>query len=563
MASKQCKNDVDSFCFICGEFIKVRSKKFALLTNLKLCEAYEAYFNLKISNQNENWVPHFACVSCKNTLEAWYRGENRHMKFAMPRIWREPSDHVHDCYFCMVNPSKRRSGKNAEKIFYPDLPSTSSPIPHDENLPVPARSGLDSFEVQASQSSTGSSAPLTNTDGSDFMTKSQSFGPHFISSSEFNDLVRDLNLSKNKAEILGSRLKQWNLLEDGVKITDQRERHKTFSCFFTKEAGICYCNNVTDLFNEIGIPFVASDWRLFIDSSSKSLKAVLLHNGNELPSLPLAHSVLLKESYDSVKIILEKLKYTEYQWSVIGDFKMVGFLMGMQGGYTKYPCHLCLWDSRADSVHYQQRKWPDRVEFQIGKHNVKSEPIVKPQSILMPPLHIKLGIMKQFVKALDPSSKAFEYLRGFFPKLSEAKVKGGIFVGPQIKQIMKSDDFTKLLNAREKPAWESFKAVVDGFLGNHRAINYAELIEKMLESFKVMSCRMSHKLHMLHSHLDEFKDNMGAYSEEQGERFHQDVMDFERRYQGQYNENMMGDYIWGLVRESSYEHKRNTKNIHF
>ncbi|KAF2889653.1 hypothetical protein ILUMI_16520 [Ignelater luminosus] len=48
---------------------------------------------------------------------------------------------------------------------------------------------------------------------------------------------------------------------------------------------------------------------------------------------------------------------------------------------------------------------------------------------------------------------------------------------------------------------------------------------------------MSHKLHMLHSHLDEFKDNMGVHSEEQGERFHQDVMDFERRYQGQYNES--------------------------
>ncbi|KAF2901795.1 hypothetical protein ILUMI_04391 [Ignelater luminosus] len=77
--------------------------------------------------------------------------------------------------------------------------------------------------------------------------------------------------------------------------------------------------------------------------------------------------------------------------------------------------------------------------------------------------------------------------------------------------------------------------VVDGFLGNNRADNYKELIETMLKSFKIMGCRMSHKLHMLHSHLDEFKDNMGAYSEEHGERFHQDVMDFERRYQGQYD----------------------------
>ena len=69
----------------------------------------------------------------------------------------------------------------------------------------------------------------------------------------------------------------------------------------------------------------------------------------------------------------------------------------------------------------------------------------------------------------------------------------------------------------------------------------------MLESFKIMGCRISHKLHMQHAHLDQFKDNLSAYSVEQEERFHQDVMDFERRYQGQYNENMMGDYIWGLI----------------
>ena len=51
----------------------------------------------------------------------------------------------------------------------------------------------------------------------------------------------------------------------------------------------------------------------------------------------------------------------------------------------------------------------------------------------MPPLHIILGLMKQFVKARDQNSEAFEYLKGFFPKLSEAKVKAGIFVGPHIK----------------------------------------------------------------------------------------------------------------------------------
>ncbi|XP_017488063.1 PREDICTED: uncharacterized protein LOC108376372 [Rhagoletis zephyria] len=165
---------------------------------------------------------------------------------------------------------------------------------------------------------------------------------------------------------------------------------------------------------------------------------------------------------------------------------------------------------------------------------------------LMPPLHIKLGLIKQFVKALDKNSSAFKYLQDLFPKLSEAKVTAGIFVGPQIKKIFESEEFPKKLTRVEKAAWMSFMSVVQGFLGNHKAANYVELVESLVENYGKMGCRMSLKLHILDAHLDKFKENMGAYSEEQGERFHQDIMEFERRYQGQYNENMMGDYIWGL-----------------
>ena len=65
-----------------------------------------------------------------------------------------------------------------------------------------------------------------------------------------------------------------------------------------------------------------------------------------------------------------------------------------------------------------------------------------------------------------------------------------------------------------------------------------------------MGCKMSLKVHILDVHLDEFKKNMGACSEEQGKRFHQDILDFERRYQGQYNERKVGEYIWGLFCKS-------------
>ncbi|KAG8226103.1 hypothetical protein J437_LFUL006732 [Ladona fulva] len=43
------------------------------------------------------------------------RGEKRVLKFAIQRIWQEPTDHSNDCYFCVVDPNYR-TGKNAFAI---------------------------------------------------------------------------------------------------------------------------------------------------------------------------------------------------------------------------------------------------------------------------------------------------------------------------------------------------------------------------------------------------------------------------------------------------------------
>ena len=48
-----------------------------------------------------------------------------------------------------------------------------------------------------------------------------------------------------------------------------------------------------------------------------------------------------------------------------------------------------------------------------------------------PPLHIKLGLMKNFVKGIDKTGRGFEYVRNKFPNLSYAKIKLGIFIGPR------------------------------------------------------------------------------------------------------------------------------------
>ena len=137
-----------------------------------------------------------------------------------------------------------------------------------------------------------------------------------------------------------------------------------------------------------------------------------------------------------------------------------------------------------------------------------------------------------------------------FPTLLEAKVKGGIFVGPQVMRQMQSDSFLEKLSAVEKRAWETFGSVVKGFLRNHKVPNFKDIVEELVNAHEKMGCRMSLKLHILHSHIDEFKNNLRDYLE-QGERFHQDMKSFEERYKGQYNENTMDDYIWNLLRESN------------
>ena len=111
-----------------------------------------------------------------------------------------------------------------------------------------------------------------------------------------------------------------------------------------------FCYDVDSLMNALGIKHDPHELRLFIDSSKLSLKAVLLHNGNQHPSIPVGHAVHMKETYENLKQLLHKLEYSNYSWRICGDPKV-----GLQQGYRKYCCFLCEWDSRANILHYLKR----------------------------------------------------------------------------------------------------------------------------------------------------------------------------------------------------------------
>jgi len=72
-------------------------------------------------------------------------------------------------------------------------------------------------------------------------------------------------------------------------------------------------------------------------------------------------------------------------------------------------------------------------------------------------LHIKLGMMKQFVKALDRNRPCFQYLCTRLTSLSHAKIREGISDGPQIRKLMMDHSFTDAMTEIEEDAWNAFK----------------------------------------------------------------------------------------------------------
>ncbi|GFN92603.1 hypothetical protein PoB_001910900 [Plakobranchus ocellatus] len=101
----------------------------------------------------------------------------------------------------------------------------------------------------------------------------------------------------------------------------------------------------------------------------------------------------------------------------------------------------------------------------------------------------------------------------------------------------------------ESEAWNAFKTICENFLGNKKDPNYKELVSNLLSSYQQLGARMSLKIHFLHNHLDFFPANLGAVSDEHGERFHQDISKMERNYQGRWDPAMLGDSV-GCLKET-------------
>jgi hypothetical protein len=117
-------------------------------------------------------------------------------------VWRERKDHFRDCYSCLTN-VKDFFAKSTHGIQYQNLHAAIRPFPHDGfAFPKPPVDWTFDDEVEDNFSGLRHGTTTgTACQEPDFFPP-MSTSHHLITQQEFNDLVRDVNLSQTLSEFL-------------------------------------------------------------------------------------------------------------------------------------------------------------------------------------------------------------------------------------------------------------------------------------------------------------------------------------------------------------------------
>jgi len=82
--------------------------------------------------------------------------------------------------------------------------------------------------------------------------------------------------------------------------------------------------------------------------------------------------------------------------------------------------------------------------------NVENQPLVELSKILLPSMHLKLGLTKYSVKAMNQEKAAFTYLREKFLRLSEAKLKKIFSLVHKYETLSRMDTSTSSFKATKR-----------------------------------------------------------------------------------------------------------------
>lgn len=153
-------------------------------------------------------------------------------------VWREQKNHYNDCYFCSVKVNGF-SKKNKHNIIYPNLDFAIRPVVHSASLPIPIppEEGFNfNAEMECDQDSIDYDDECPG--DANYTPDEDKSSPQTFSQDELNDLIRDMNLSKEKAELLASRLKQKNLLQKNVRVCHYRNRNRDLISYFKVDLSV-------------------------------------------------------------------------------------------------------------------------------------------------------------------------------------------------------------------------------------------------------------------------------------------------------------------------------------
>jgi hypothetical protein len=120
---------------------------------------------------------------------------------------------------------------------------------------------------------------------------------------------------------------------------------------------------------------------------------------------------------------------------------------------------------------------------------------MNPKNVLLPPLHIKQGLVKNFVKALDKSGEGFPCLRSKFSNLHHTKVKQGISDCPLLRTVLFHENFRRKLNSTVLAVRKSFKSLVC-FLDNKKDKNFPQITQSPSQNYRKSGYRKSLKIHL-------------------------------------------------------------------
>ena len=147
-----------------------------------------------------------------------------------------------DLYVCVL--VSKRCSTLSEK--YQDLLSIIRPVPHSEELSVPKHPENLTFSDDNSNSDEDHGEQEGDNVGCEltFEASYSSSEPNLLRQGDLNDFVRDLNLSQKQAELLGCRLKGWNLLRHDTEVCFFRNHQNEFKEIFSQEDDLVLYNEV-------------------------------------------------------------------------------------------------------------------------------------------------------------------------------------------------------------------------------------------------------------------------------------------------------------------------------